>query len=522
MNKKLLSGSFWLSFGSVLSRALGILYLIPWLAMMGSKENINSAQALFNSTYNIYAIFLSLGMAGFPSAIARKVAMYNGKGEFANSQKIFKLGLGLMCISGLICALILYIAAPIFAANSPVVSQRDSVIAIRSMVPAIAILPAMSVIRGWFQGNQDLKPFGISQLWEQVFRVLFILASSYLLIYIFHTSYVVAVYASVFAAFAGAVASYIYLIAHYRVKMPEYRMNLKSSKDLTLVNVRKIFMAITYESIPFVIVGAGINLCQIIDQLFFKQIMQGVLGLSAAYTQQVYTAFSANPSKLTSVIIALAAAIAGSSLPLLATVNAGGQKQDVQRYLTDNINYLIFIVFPISTIFSALSFEANGIFFFFSKDGALFLAYNIWQSLIMAIAVNGLTVLQALRYSKKAMFYLVVGLIIKMCFQYPFVFIWQGTGAIMATNIAFLVICILVYRKIGKVFTIEFKKFMPNILLNIFFLIIVTVSQFIIASVYIPQTKLMALLYSVIFGLYAGLLYFVISKKFGFWNKIFG
>ncbi|WP_289978899.1 hypothetical protein [Lactobacillus sp. UCMA15818] len=82
MNKKLLAGSFWLSFGSVFSRALGVLYLIPWLAMMGSKENINAAQALFNSTYNIYAIFLSLGMAGFPSAIARKVAMYNGKDEF--------------------------------------------------------------------------------------------------------------------------------------------------------------------------------------------------------------------------------------------------------------------------------------------------------------------------------------------------------------------------------------------------------------------------------------------------------
>ncbi|MFT9096933.1 putative polysaccharide biosynthesis protein [Liquorilactobacillus sp.] len=521
MNKKLLAGSFWLSFGSVFSRALGVLYLIPWLAMMGSKENINAAQALFNSTYNIYAIFLSLGMAGFPSAIARKVAMYNGKDEFTNSQKIFKLGLGLMCISGVVCALILYIAAPIFAKNSPVVSQRDSVIAIRSMIPAIAILPAMSVIRGWFQGNQDLKPFGISQLWEQIFRVIFILASSYVLIYIFHTSYVMAVYASVFAAFAGALASYIYLIAHYKAKLPEYRMKLRNSKTSTVTNVRKIFIAIAYESIPFVVVGAGINLCQIIDQLFFKQIMQGALGLSAEYTQQVYTAFSANPSKLTSVIIALAAAIAGSSLPLLATVNAGGQKKDVRRYLTDNINYLIFIVFPVSTIFSALSFEANGIFFFFSKAGAEFLAYNIWQSLIMAVAVNGLTVLQALRYSKKAMSYLVIGLIIKLGLQFPLVFILQGMGAIMATNIAFVVICILVYRKIRIEFTVNFREFIPNILLNVIFLVVTIMAQIFISGIYTPQTKIMALLYSAIFGVGAGLIYFVISKKFGFWNKIF-
>ncbi|KRN32141.1 polysaccharide biosynthesis protein [Liquorilactobacillus mali] len=521
MNKKLLSGSFWLSFGSVFSRALGVLYLIPWLAMMGSKENINAAQALFNSTYNIYAIFLSLGMAGFPSAIARKVAMYNGKNEFTSSKKIFKLGLGLMCISGLLCALILYVTAPIFAKNSPVVSQRDSVIAIRSMVPAIAILPAMSVIRGWFQGNQDLKPFGISQLWEQVFRVIFILASSYVLIYIFHTGYVIAVYASVFAAFAGALASYIYLIAHYKVKLPEYKAKLKKSKAPMVSDVRKIFMAIAYESIPFVIVGAGINLCQIIDQLFFKQIMQGVLGLSAEYTQQVYTAFSANPSKLTSVITALAAAIAGSSLPLLASVNAGGQKKNVRHYLADNINYLIFIVFPVSTIFSALSFEANGIFFFFSKAGAEFLTYNIWQSLIMAVAVNGLTVLQALHYSKKAMSYLLIGLIIKLILQFPLVFMLQGTGAIMATNIAFAVICILAYRKIRIEFSIDFRDFVPNVLLNVIFLIIVVIAQAVISSIYIPQTKLIALMYSVIFGMCTGLLYYGISKKFGFWNKIF-
>lgn len=60
---------------------------------------------------------------------------------------------------------------------------------------------------------------------------------------------------------------------------------------------------IAYESIPFVIVGSGITLSQLIDQLFFKQVMEGVQHFSAEYTQYIYTLFSANPTKITTVVV---------------------------------------------------------------------------------------------------------------------------------------------------------------------------------------------------------------------------
>ncbi len=69
MNKKIMSGSFWLSFGSIFSRVLGIIYLIPWLYMIGSPAHKNVAMALFNASYNPYGLFIALGTAGFPSAL---------------------------------------------------------------------------------------------------------------------------------------------------------------------------------------------------------------------------------------------------------------------------------------------------------------------------------------------------------------------------------------------------------------------------------------------------------------------
>lgn len=46
MKNKLLSGTFWMMLGSILSRILGIIYLIPWLMMIGSPSDQNAAQAI--------------------------------------------------------------------------------------------------------------------------------------------------------------------------------------------------------------------------------------------------------------------------------------------------------------------------------------------------------------------------------------------------------------------------------------------------------------------------------------------
>ena len=75
MKNKLLSGAFWMMLGSILSRILGIVYLIPWLIMMGNPQHQNAAQAIFNTAYTPYALFLSLGTAGFPTAPACRLTL---------------------------------------------------------------------------------------------------------------------------------------------------------------------------------------------------------------------------------------------------------------------------------------------------------------------------------------------------------------------------------------------------------------------------------------------------------------
>ena len=70
----------------------------------------------------------------------------------------------------------------------------------------------MSLIRGFFQGYQHMTPTAVSQLIEQIVRVLFVLAGAFFVVKVFKGSEKTAVSFAVFAAFLGAIASFLFYI----------------------------------------------------------------------------------------------------------------------------------------------------------------------------------------------------------------------------------------------------------------------------------------------------------------------
>ena len=77
---KMLSGSAWMTAGSITSRILGAIYIIPWTTWLGAYST--QANALYAQGYNIYSMALTIATAGIPSAISKLVAHYNGIDEY--------------------------------------------------------------------------------------------------------------------------------------------------------------------------------------------------------------------------------------------------------------------------------------------------------------------------------------------------------------------------------------------------------------------------------------------------------
>ena len=73
---QLLKGSAWMTIGSILSRILGAIYIIPWYAWMGKYGNL--ANSLTAKSYNIYSLFIIISTAGIPGAIAKQIVQQHG------------------------------------------------------------------------------------------------------------------------------------------------------------------------------------------------------------------------------------------------------------------------------------------------------------------------------------------------------------------------------------------------------------------------------------------------------------
>ncbi len=223
MSNKIVRGTMLLTGAAFLSKFLGMIYVIPFNELVGTKGG-----ALYLYAYNPYTILISISTIGVPLATSKFISKYNSLGDYYTGMRMFKLGIILMSITGLISFLILFFSAD-WIAHSFVVddnygnSVEDVKMVIRMVSFALLIVPGMSIVRGFFQGNQSMGPTAVSQVIEQIVRIAFVLISAYIIIKIYDGTIATAVGFATFASFIGALASIVVLL-RYWIKRKDFIM----------------------------------------------------------------------------------------------------------------------------------------------------------------------------------------------------------------------------------------------------------------------------------------------------------
>ncbi|MEG0260684.1 MAG: oligosaccharide flippase family protein, partial [Lysinibacillus sp.] len=201
----LMKGTAILTIGMFLSKVLGLIYIFPFYAIVG-KENI----ALYQYAYIPYSIMLSVAISGAPIAVSKFVSKYNAIGDYQSGRKLMKSGLLFMILTGFAAFLALYfLATPI---GHMVIKDEEQVFTVEQIASvirwvsfALLVVPFMSLWRGFFQGYGKMEPTAISQLIEQIVRIIVLLGGSYLVVVVFKGTAQTAVSFAVFAAFIGAI-----------------------------------------------------------------------------------------------------------------------------------------------------------------------------------------------------------------------------------------------------------------------------------------------------------------------------
>ena len=520
--QKMLRGTAWLTASNFISRLLGAVYIIPWYIWMG--QHGAEANGLFTMGYNIYAWFLLVSTAGVPVAVAKQVAKYNTidkeEHSFALIREFLKFMLGL----GLIFAVIMYLMAPVFASMSG--GGADLIPVMQSLSWAVLIFPSMSVIRGFFQGFNNLKPYAISQISEQVIRVIWMLLTAYFIMKIGSGDYVEAVTQSTFAAFVGMLASMLVLL-FYLAKTGMLGSILRKPKKSAGISGRSLLWDTIREAIPFIITGSAIQLFQIIDQATFINIMTQISDYTKSELLVQFAYFSANPNKITMILIAVATSIGGVGIPLLTENYVKGDFRSAARLVQDNLSMLLFFIFP-STV-GAVMVASPLYTVFYGKPDRLALGLFIC-AMLQTIILSTYTVLapmiQALFQNKKAILYFFYGVLVKLSLQVPMINLFHAYGPLISTTVGLLLPIFFMFREIRKVVGLNpknlLKRLLLSMILTIVMAILVLLVEYLLSFIFQPTNRMYSFIYVAAVGGVGMLVYIVLSLKVRLIDRFIG
>ena len=498
--KQMLLGTAWLTASNFISRFLGAIYIIPWYIWMGKHGA--EANGLFTMGYNIYAWFLLISTAGVPVAVAKQVAKYNTMDQKDHSFTLIREFLKFMLLLGVIFAVVMYLLSPFFAHVSGV--GKELIPVMQSLSWAVLVFPAMSVIRGFFQGFNNLKPYAISQIAEQVIRVIWMLLATFFIMKWGSKDYVVAVTQSTFAAFIGMFASMAVLI-YFLWKANLLSSILHKPVSSTNINSRALLVDTIREAIPFIITGSAIQLFQIIDQVTFINVMKWFTNYTNSQLVVMFSYFSANPNKITMILIAVATSIGGVGIPLLTENYVKGDLKSAARLVQDNLSMLLLFLLP-ATIGSVL--VARPLYtIFYGKPDRLALGLFIFamlQTIILGIYTVLSPMIQALFQNRKAIIYFGYGVLVKLILQIPFIYLFRAYGPLLATTVGLIVPIVLMYQHIRQVTGLNQRILVKRSLLigilTAIMSLLIAIVEVVLGVVFHPNGRISSMLYLIMIG----------------------
>lgn len=429
MKEKMLRGSAWMTAGSIISRILGALYIIPWYSWLGSDKL--QANALYTKGYTVYSIFLMIAISGIPSAVAKQVAHYNSKNEYGVSKRLFKTSLMALFILGAVCTLVFWLIAPFISQGDP-----RMVSIYRSLALALLVIPAMSLLRGYFQGFQDMAPSALSQLIEQFLRIIYMLLATYITIKVMGLPFEVGVWQSTFAAFIGAVGGTLLLVGYYLKHKKSLDELVSQSNDQLEITNKTLLKEVLYQALPFIFIACAMSMFNLVDQFTFPVIMQQAGAYSMTQINALYALFAGNANKLIMIVVALSTAMATTAIPLLSEAVARRDSALMKKQLLESLELLFFVMLPAVFGMAAVSRPLYLVFYGYEATGIFVLAISAYVALAMGLFNVLGSLLQGIYENKQAIKYTTLGLGVKLVLQYPLT-LWLGVfGPLLATGIA--------------------------------------------------------------------------------------
>ncbi len=411
----------------VITKILGMLYVIPFYAMIGVKGS-----ALYAYAYNIYVIFLDISSAGLPVAISKIIKEYNTLGLMDAKKRAYQLGKKIINSVSVVAFIILFFFAESLATLILGELQGGNTIldvtfVIRCVSFAILVIPFLSVSKGYLQGHNIINVSSFSQVIEQIVRITIILGGCYLALNVFHLSLTTSVGIAVFGAFVGGIVAICYI----QWNMRKYKKELglidspKKDKVTNLEIVKKILMY----AVPFIIIDVAVSIYNFVDMVFISRTMTS-LGYSASVTEFVTSSVATWSGKISMIVNSIAMGLTVSLIPNIVEAYTLKKWDLVESRLNKALQIIFITCIPMVIGISLLSKPIWSIFYGTSELqlGSLVLSFYIFIALFFNIYMVTSSTLQSLNKFKAVYFTTFLGYLTNAILDIPLMILFHKLG----------------------------------------------------------------------------------------------
>lgn len=369
----------------LLIKVLGLVYKLVITNVEGFG---NTGLGYYAAGYQIYALLLTLSSIGIPSVISKLVSERIAIGDTKGAQRIFKVAFRFFTTVGLVLSIGLYLGSDFIANN--ILNVPDVAYVMKVLSPAIVFVAMSAVLRGYFSGQQNMKPTSVSQTLEQFLNC--VLSITFVYACIGKDAYIMAA-AGNLSTTCAIVITFIYLIRYYKTHKLRTKGSIpspereKSNKEL-LKTILGISIPITISSLISVISG-------VIDTATVSNCMQIAFsdGNSKEALEQIAMSATGILSKVDTLVsfpLAINTAFSTALVPAISEALAKKDKKTASRRLSFSFFASLIIILPCAMGFIALADPILKMLYPTASDGAgVFMIASI--SMILTALASTLT-----------------------------------------------------------------------------------------------------------------------------------
>ena len=379
-----MQGVITLIFSQVLIKLLGLVYTLYLTNRQGFGDKGNGIVA---AGYQIYAMLLTISSIGVPNAISKLVSERVAIGDHKGAHRIFKIAFATFSVIGLVGSLLLFLGARVISVYW--LQIPDAEMTLVALSPAIFFVAIASVMRGYFNGRQNIKATARSQTIEQIFKTALTIILVEVVAIISNTSTQWMAGGATLATTLATMAGFGYLYLYYETRKKEIAVEIKSTVNYKYERVRTIVKKILLVSIPIALTAIMSSLNKNIDSFTVVRSLKNFMSEDMAVSQ--YGILGGKVDTLTSLPLSINVAFSTALVPAISAAKAKKDKETITKRTSFSLLISMLIGLPCTVGMCIFAGPILNLLFPNASDGTVILQISALTILftILDQTING-------------------------------------------------------------------------------------------------------------------------------------